>query len=305
MAVRIDVSPVAPEGVRQCTVDVFRPTGPAAGHRPVVACCLPGGFMTRGYYDLVVPAALGEYSMARHLAGRGLTVVTVDPPGVGDSDRPADPYTLTPDTLATVVAHVTATVLADLDLTDPFVVGVGHSAGALLTVYEQARHRPFDALALLGFAGHGLVEHLTDAERACADDPRATRAALPRLVHDRFGTAAPEPPLRSTSIFSGGPEPEAVKEAMRAARGPLLALLGLSAMIPGASAPELAAIDVPVFLGVGDRDITGDPHAIPGQLPHAPAVRLVVLPEAGHAHNVAPTRTRLWDALADWVTTLT
>ncbi len=31
----------------------------------------------------------------------------------------------------------------------------------------------------------------------------------------------------------------------------------------------------------------------------------VVLPEAGHAHNIAPTREQLWDALADWVASLT
>jgi len=185
-------------------------------------------------------------------------------------------------------------------------VGVGHSAGALLTVYEQARHRPFDALVLLGFAGRGLVEHLTDEERGCADDPVALRRALPDLVRARFGDAAPPPPApsTSTSIFSGGPEPETVKAAMRAARAPLLALLGLTAMIPGASAAELAAVDVPVFLGVGDRDITGDPRAIPGHFPQATDITLYVLADAGHAHNIAPTRARLWDRVGTWTDAL-
>ena len=305
---QIDVASVAPAGVQQCTIDVIAPgtarTARPAG-RPVLAVCLPGGYMTRRYFDLSVPPAVGAYSMARHLAGRGITAVLVDPPGVGDSDRADDPYALTPDALADVVAAVVETVVepmrADPSRPDPLVVGVGHSAGALLTVYTQARHRPYDAVALLGFAGHGLVEHLTEAERACADDPAAARAALPGLVRERLGSAAPDPPARATSIFSGGPEPAAVKDAMRAARGPLLAMLGLTSMIPGASAPELAAIDVPVFLGVGERDITGDPDAIPAQLPGATDVMLYVLADAGHAHNTAPTRMHLWDALADWI----
>jgi hypothetical protein len=44
-------------------------------------------------------------------------------------------------------------------------------------------------------------------------------------------------------------------------------------MIPGASAPELAATDITLF----------------------------VLADAGHAHNVAPTRAVLWDRIASWI----
>ncbi len=308
---RVDVSAVAPPGVRTCAIDVIAPEALPSGRRPVVAVCLPGGYSSRGYFDLDVPGAAGAYSMARHLAERGLVVVTVDPPGVGASDVPDDPFTLTPDTLGDVAAAITATVLAGLTagtlvpglapLADPLPLGIGHSAGALLTVYEQARHRPFAAVALLGFSGRGLADFLDEDERACADDPASTRAALPRLVAARFGSARPSHPQQTTSMFSGGPEPEAVKEAVRATRSPLLALLGLTSMIPGASAPELATIDVPVFLGVGDGDITGNPRAIPGQLPNATDVTLFVLAGSGHAHNIAAGRSELWDRLGVWV----
>lgn len=307
----VDVATTAPAGVRHCGITVVAPAALPGDRRPVVAVCVPGGYMTRGYFDLEVPDGHGDYSMVAHLARRGIVAVTVDPPGVGDSDVPDDPFTLTPDTLADVAATVTGTVLAGLGaatlvaslppVRNPLVVGVGHSAGALLTVYEQAHHRAFHAVALLGFSGSGLIDHLTDAETACADDPAAARAALPHLVQARFGSAHPPPPRSSTSIFSGGPEPEAVKDAVRAARSPLLALLGLTSMIPGASAPELAAIDVPVFLGVGDRDITGDPRAIPSHFPNATDVTLFVLPDAGHAHNIAPNRVLLWDRIAAWI----
>ena len=269
---------------------------PATAAEPVVMFCLPGGGFSRRYFDLHVPPECGPYSMARDLAARGIVVVTCDPLGIGASDRPTDPSTLTPDLLADVQAHVTATVLELLaagtaceglpPLTDARAVGVGHSAGALLTTYQQARHRQFAAVALLGFAGRGLVDFLTPEERTFADDPDGLRAALPGLVHNRFGDALPDWQGGNSTLFSGGTAPEPVKDAMRAAQGPMLGMLGLTSMVPGASTRELAEIDVPVFLGVGSADITGPPRRIPSDFPNAHDITLFVLEGAGHTHNI-------------------
>ena len=97
---RVDVGDVAPAGVRELVVDVFEPD--AIGARPVVCCCVPGGGMSRGYFDLQAPTELGNYSMARHLVDLGFVVVTLDPPAVGESDTPDDGYTLTADVVADV-----------------------------------------------------------------------------------------------------------------------------------------------------------------------------------------------------------
>ena len=56
--------------------------------------------MSRRYFDLDVAGQNGAFSMARHLAAGGDLVVTVDPPGVGESDAPDDGYTLTPRVVA-------------------------------------------------------------------------------------------------------------------------------------------------------------------------------------------------------------
>lgn len=309
----IDVRGVAPAGVQYCEIEVFPPAGTAAGSPadPVVAFCLPGGGFSRRYFDLDIPAEVGDYSMARALAARGHLVVTCDPPGVGESDVPADPFTLSPETLADVQAAVTATVLERLaagTLTDALAplprvhpIGVGHSAGALLTVYQQARHRQNRGLVLLGFAGRGLPGVLTAEERAFTGDPEGFRAARERLVSTRFGDPLPRWEGGTSGLFAANAVmPEAVRAGLRRAQAPLLTLLGLTAMVPGAAAAELAAIDVPVFLGVGSRDITGPPQAIPGDLPNAPEVTLFVLDGAGHTHNAEPNRHLLWDRLATW-----
>ena len=71
-------------------------------------------------------------------------------------------------------------------------------------------------------------------------------------------------------------------------------------MIPGSVDREMAAVDVPVFLGLGEHDIAGDPQRIPACFTGSPDVTLYVLPGAGHNHNVAPDREVLWDRFASW-----
>ena len=299
---RVDVAAVAPAGVRECVVDVFVPDGEV----DTVTFCLPGGGFSRRYFDLEVAAEDGavdeSYSMARVLSARGVAVVVCDPPAIGESDAPDDPYSLTPHTLADVQATVVEHVGAQFPGARR--IGVGHSAGALLTVHQHARHEQFAALVLLGFAGRGLVEFLTDDERAFAHDPDGLRVALPDLVRRRFGDGLPVWESGTSSIFAGGSAPAAAKAAMRTAQARMLGMLGLTSMIPGASAAELAAIDVPVFLGVGSNDITGPAHLIPGDFPHAHDVTLFVLDGAGHTHHIDPRRAELWQRVVAWMASL-
>jgi alpha-beta hydrolase superfamily lysophospholipase len=46
--------------------------------------------MSRGYFDIQAPPSVGNFSMARHLIERGFVVITLDSPGVGESDVPDD-----------------------------------------------------------------------------------------------------------------------------------------------------------------------------------------------------------------------
>ncbi|MCK9893516.1 hypothetical protein [Frankia sp. AgB32] len=39
------------------------------------------------------------------------------------------------------------------DLGGPVLLGVGHSMGAMLVAYQQARRRPYAGVALLGYSG--------------------------------------------------------------------------------------------------------------------------------------------------------
>jgi len=284
-------------GVPFLAADVF---APEEGHDPaVVLMCLPGGGMTRRYFDIDVD---GSYSMARHLASKGAVVVAVDPPAVGESPVPPDPWQLTCPVLAAMYADAVGRVRGMFPTAR--VIGVGHSLGALLTVYAQAARRCFDAVALLGFAGGGLPSVLTPEELAIADRPVPAREEIVALAQARFGRPLPRGTTGPSDMLLGVPVEDAARAGITAVGGALLAVAGLTSMIPGMSAPELAAVDVPVFLGVGDHDITGDAHRIPAQLPGAGDVTLYVLERSGHNHNVAPSRHLLWDRLWRWAAAL-
>src|ERR1700722_14865107 len=80
----IDVTAVAPPGATTVPAGLFLPDPGRVGRRPVVTFCLPGGGMSRRYFDLEVDPAEGNYSMARHLADLGFVVVTIDHLGIGE-----------------------------------------------------------------------------------------------------------------------------------------------------------------------------------------------------------------------------
>jgi len=308
--VEINVASVAPEGVRTVVGDVFLPPPLATTAEATALCCLPGGGMSRRYFDLEAT----DYSMARYLAGAGFVVVTLDHPGVGESDRPDDGYTLTPERIADVNAYAFDRILGQLrsgTLRDDVApmpqlasIGVGHSAGASLTAYQQARHRSHRAIALLGYGGAGLMTHLTEREKALAHRPDAVRDEIASLVRERFGEPLPMQRRGSSEFLVGAPMPDAVRDALVACRTPLLALVGLSSMIPGTAAPALAQIDVPVFVAHGSRDIAGSIHAVAALFPASHDITLFVVDDAGHNHNVAPTRRQLWDRLGHWARAL-
>jgi pimeloyl-ACP methyl ester carboxylesterase len=71
------------------------------------------------------------------------------------------------------------------------------------------------------------------------------------------------------------------------------------------NAEEVASIDVPVLVAVGERDITIDVRSTAPSLRSCPDISLFVLAGAGHNHNIAANRRVLWDRLAGWAEGLT
>ena len=65
-------------------------------------------------------------------------------------------------------------------------------------------------------------------------------------------------------------------------------------------AAEAAAVTVPVFVGVGERDVCPAPLAEPGAYRRSRDVSVFIVPRMAHMHNFACTREVLWNRLVSW-----
>ena len=112
--------------------------------------------------------------------------------------------------------------------------------------------------------------------------------------------SAPGGTATSDLLLAGMPVPLELYPLLEACSTDFVPLDGMERLSRGSEI--LAAVDVPVFIGVGDRDIMqGDPREIPSALPSCNDITLFVLRDAGHNQNVAPNREQFWDRIAAWV----
>lgn len=314
---RIDVSKAVPlAGHFELAVDVVVPLDRPASSPCIALVCLPGGFLSRRYYDLV-QSGERSYSFAEAMASRGFVTLAFDPPGVGDSSKP-EPieggYSLGVEAIARVNQLALERVLERLAVGDPAhgipatpcsaTIGVGHSMGSLLTVEQQAAARPHRALVLFSFTTRGVPLFLNDDQRSYADDPIRARRELGEIARRTFGSPYPERANNSESdrraAFGVGTAPPAAEELLHSASTDLLGMGGLLSMIPGGYAPAAAKIDVPVYILVGDHDLH-DEIGLREQLPNAPFVTTRRLDDCWHCHFVANTRAAIWREVPAWI----
>jgi len=300
------------EGPLHIAAEIFAPAQLASP--PVALVCLPGGGMNRRYYDL--QADDNSFSFARQMTARGFIVVVLEHLGVGDSSRPEDSYALTADRITQANADATAALLLQLRegaLLPQFgalpglrSIGVGHSMGAMFTITQQAEHRQHAGIAVLGFSTRGLPEYVSPKVIELAKEPTLIRAQLADRARKMFVADYPEikPSPAANSIFAGSKADPRGVEAIKAARAPLLPVPAFFSMVPNNVGPEAAQVSVPVFIGVGDKDMVGPPHVVPAAFTASQDVTLYIQPGAGHSHFLFASRSQLFQRLADWSRTV-
>lgn len=307
----VDVSHAVEEaGEHSIAAQVTLPV-PGAGPAPRVAlCCLPGGFLSKAYFDLEVDGNY-EFSFVEYMARRGFATISLDHLGSGESSRPRDGYALGVDALARANQAALTALLERLRAGDGLPalpelvsVGVGHSMGSCLSVVQQARHAPHVALVLFSFTTAGLPHFLGEAELELANDPARAHAEVAQRVRalydDPFPARAQNAPPDSHAAYSVGSAPPHAMQALQKAGTNLLAIPGTLSMIPGAYTPYAEEIACPVFVATGDHDLHGV-RDTPAMFPRAPEIVAYELKDSWHCHNVANTRAKLWDRVVHWL----
>jgi pimeloyl-ACP methyl ester carboxylesterase len=318
----LDVSASLPFDESICVAASVHLPDLAAGAPRAMLVCWPGGSYSRAYWDMHIPQHSG-YSFADHLTAQGYLVVAADHLGVGASSKPADGDRVNLETMSAASASFVeqargllaegAPELGGIPLPKLPIIGVGHSLGACLTVVTQARHRCYDAVALLGFT-HGQKEVSVTAVGAAAADPEADGGALRQAAveqaraffadtwDDVYGLVPREP---NHGWLHRPDVPAAVVAAddAEAVRWPRQSYV--DALLVGYSAGFAAQLDCSVFVGFGDHDVPPVPHHDVAFYTGSDDVTLYILPDAAHCHNFATTRTQLWDRISLWAAGLT
>ncbi len=289
------------EGPSHISGWLFLPPDRRESQPPALVVCVPGGSYTKAYYHQVVPGR-SDYSFATWLANKGLIVLALDHLGAGDSSRPADGGEVTVELMAAAhhaavlsvkdqLSHGTLTsLLGPLQL--PFIVGIGHSLGGCVTLVQEATHKTYGAIGILGFPcqrNPDVYDYDCHCWIAHAEQPSSNGYAIPSRSAFRPFFHYPDVPEDVLAIDDA--TITVVPDGVH------------SLAFPGGAAAYAAEIDVPVFLGWGEIDAS-PAHGEPAFYKRSHDVTLFLLPGSGHCHNSASTRHLLWDRLSGWIKTL-
>jgi pimeloyl-ACP methyl ester carboxylesterase len=269
------------------------------GTRPIVMTLLNGGSYDKRYFHLQIPGHAG-YSAAEHLAALGNIVLVPDHLGVGESSRAADQKKAT----RRVVALANHAAVGQFHerlrngelhpelpaIRDFFSVGGGHSMGGMQTIVQQAEYATYDAVMILGYTAIGV--HFTiNGTLSCADAYPPNALPADYMLGSRDF-------LHET--FHWDDVPAAIVAADDAMAVPTPSTIGLESIKTGIVAREAGRIDVPVYLCLGERDVSPDPRAEPVSYKTCSDLMLHILPRSGHCHNFASTRHQLWNRMHHW-----
>ena len=294
---------------------------------PELVCfAWPGGGYSRQYFTFDMPGSDGGGQAGWHTS-RGWVFVAVDTLNTGESSKPQDPSLLTYENLARSMKATVDAVLARLEnatvadgfpaVVDPVTIGLGQSLGGSLMVLCQGQQQVFDGIGVLGFSGrHTMIwappEKVT-GKRVYI--PRGTDIAA--LTEDVFVAAMPEMafderawPLCAPGFHFDDVPQDIVSADMleyptRKGNLPVWASAtippcAMTMMSPGAIAPEAAAIEVPVFVGVGERDTVPEPKTEPTAYENASDVTVFVCKGLAHMHNFGTPRELMWTRFHAW-----
>lgn len=262
--------------------------------------CLPGGGASAEYFNLTP-----ENSFVQKMTLRGYDVITMDHPGTVTNPLPVDHSFLTPQTSADYIAQALSGFQSQLNMKHSRVFGIGHSMGGMMTTLVQARHTPFDGIALLGSSAGGLEWGLTDEEKTYIDDPFSFARDIEKLTLAKFKIPFPQStggPSGKSIVFGG--ETAELTQRLRDVSCELYAAGGMMSMTRGSFRQEVNAIDVPLFFAFGDHDIGIPPKDVPKDYINAPRTELVILENTGHNHFAFSSLETLCTQIDQWATDL-
>jgi len=297
-----DALPAAACGGRRIAISawLFAPDDPALlGERPVAMTLLAGGSYDKRYHHAVIPGHPG-YSAAEHLARLGNVVLLADHLGVGESSRLPDQKQATRHVVAQAMAAAVAQFHQRLGegklapglpaLANVLRVGGGHSMGAMMTVIQQAAHRSYDAVLFMGYTTQGV--HFFHGETRVRAADYLPQGEVPDYSRNDRASQ------RFNFYWDDVPAEVIAYDDTTAVETP--SGIGLDSIRTGIILEDAARVDVPVFFGNGERDVSPEPRAEAANFPACDDFTLFLLPRSAHCQTYASTRQLFWNRMHLW-----
>lgn len=321
---RIDVTGSANvPGKLEIAATAFLPDPKTLGERPVVIFGLPGGGLSRHYFDVKLVGHEG-YSEAEYHAAHGFIMVAIDHLGVGDSTTAGQDTMRIEDIAAANDAAVRemsqrlklGTLAPGYPaLPNLFRVGIGQSMGGGVTILMQGRHRTYDAIAALGYSAiHTVLPQPTAAGQKKVMEAMSVNGRWTDPKALTFSTAVRAGADHAYVGFYDDVPQDIIDAKLKhgypvSKDGPnwlsrTVPYCVIAMMSPGYVAEEAAHIDVPVLVGVGERDVVPNPLAEPAAYQSTRDVSVFIAPRLGHTHNLGNNRQALWNRIEDWSRTV-
>jgi alpha-beta hydrolase superfamily lysophospholipase len=307
--VRIDVTEAVGAGMPlEIAATVVLPDALRIGSRPVVAFGVPGAGYSKGYFLFDMPGSDFGGQAGYHADRQGWIFVASDHLGVGDSSVPDPSVSTLPAVLAAYKAtidHVLqllakGTLTPDLPpIADPLCIGMGQSMGGNFTIALQGTSPCFDAVAILGYSAIGTVLPKPDGSGVTFTSAPDDNLHRDRDSVFRYAFHWPDVPEEIASVDTED-YPTRGGHSFPWASTTMPGCVNVMA-VRGVVAPQATAIDVPVLMAVGERDIVPDLHAEAAAFPRSRDITLYCQQEMAHMHNFAGTRLEFWERIAAWV----
>jgi pimeloyl-ACP methyl ester carboxylesterase len=119
-------------------------------------------------------------------------------------------------------------------------------------------------------------------------------------LDSRFGKASPTENVAAPVHAAVEDVPAEVIVADDAIAAETAASIGLDSISTGIIVEDAAKIDVPIYLCLGERDVSPDPHAEPSYFKRSSDFTLHILPRSAHCQNFASTRHQMWNRMHVW-----
>lgn len=162
--------------------------------------------------------------------------------------------------------------------------------GGFQTITQQAAHATYDRVAIIGYTAIGV--HLTvDGVQVPAERPIDPSLGDYWLL-DHAGIA---------ESFHWDDVPRDVLEVDEALAVEVPTLLSNQSITMGIVSSDAARIAVPVYICLGERDVSPRPYDEPSCYRSSPDITLHILPRSGHCQSFASTRMEMVDRMDGWI----